>query len=52
MCKVLFDAAATAISYIFFSFGSITKVFFTIQGTADFCNVLNYERPTHQILNI
>ena len=52
MCKVLLDSAAAAINCDCLSLWSITIVFFTIEGTADFCNVLNYERPTCQIENI
>ena len=52
MCKLLFDSAATTINDDSLSLRSITKVFFTIQGTADSCNALNYERVPHQIENI
>ena len=52
MCKVLLDAAATAINCDCLSLWSITIVPFIIEGTADFCNVLNYERPAYQIENI
>ena len=52
MCKLLLDSAATAINYGSLSLWSITKVFLTIQGTVDSCNVLVYEPPPHQIQNI
>ena len=52
MCRVFLDSAATAINYNSLSLWSITKLFFKILGTADSCNVLNYQRPPNQIENI
>ena len=52
MCKLLLDSAAAAINCDCLSLWSVTEVFFTSQGTADSCYVLNYERPPHQIENI
>ena len=52
MYKLLLDSATTAINYDSLSLCSISKVFFTIHGTADSCNVICYERPPHQIENI
>ena len=49
MCKLLLDFAATAINYVSLSLWSLSKDFFTIQGTADSWYVLDYERPPHQM---
>ena len=44
---------ATAMIYNSLILWSITNVFFfTIQGTGDFCDVLNYKQPPHQIENL
>ena len=45
MCKLRLDSDTTGMNCNSLSLLSITKVFFTIQGTANSCNVLNYERP-------
>ena len=47
------DSPATAMIYNSLILWSITNVFFfTSQGTGDFCDVLNYKQPPHQIENL
>ena len=49
LCKLLLDFATTAINYVSLSLWSLSKDFFTIQGTACSSFVLDYERPPTQI---
>ena len=51
MCQLFIHSAATGINYDSLSLWIITS-FFTIQGTAGSCYVLNYKQPPHQVENI
>ena len=49
MCKLLLDFAAIAKNYVSLTLWSLSKNFFTNQGTSGPLYVLHHEQPPHQI---